>query len=120
LAKELIAKGFIDNPPYFQLCLGISYGAAATPEAMMHMRDQLPEGANWSAFGISRWQFPMVAQAVLLGGNARVGLEDNIYLGPGELAPSNAALVEKAVGIVRDLGSEPATPAEAAEILGLT
>jgi len=120
LAKHLIAEGYIDAPPYFQLCLGISYGATATPEAMMHMRDRLPEGANWSAFGISRQQFPMAAQAVLLGGHVRVGLEDNIYLGPGELAPSNAALVEKAVRIVRELGSEPATPAEAQEILGLT
>jgi len=120
LAKRLIAEGFIDAPPYFQLCLGISYGATATPEAMMHMRDRLPEGANWSAFGISRQQFPMAAQAVLLGGHVRVGLEDNIYLGPGELAPSNAALVEKAVRIIRELGSEPATPEEAREILGLT
>ena len=93
LAKRLIADGHIEDPPYFQLCLGISYGATATPEAMMHMRDRLPANANWSAFGISRQQFPMVAQAVLLGGHVRVGLEDNIYLGPGELAPSNAALV---------------------------
>jgi len=120
LAKRLIDDGYIDAPPYFQLCLGISYGATATPEAMMHMRDRLPEGANWSAFGISRQQFPMVAQAVLLGGHVRVGMEDNIYLGSGELAPSNAALVEKAVGIVESLGSAPATPAEAGDILGLT
>ncbi|MBT3910189.1 MAG: 3-keto-5-aminohexanoate cleavage protein [Rhodospirillaceae bacterium] len=119
LAKRLIADGVIDSPPYFQLCLGISYGATATPEAMMHMRDRLPEDANWSAFGISRQQFPMVAQAVLLGGHVRVGLEDNIYLGPGELAPSNAALVERAAGIIGDLGSSPASPVEAREILGL-
>lgn len=119
LCKQLIKEGHIDQPPYFQLCLGISYGATATPEAMIHMRDRLPEGAPWSAFGISRQQFPMVAQAVLLGGNVRVGLEDNIYLGPGELAPSNAALVERAATIIENLGSSVATPDEARGILGL-
>ncbi|PIW30047.1 MAG: NADPH:quinone reductase [Rhodospirillales bacterium CG15_BIG_FIL_POST_REV_8_21_14_020_66_15] len=119
LCKQLIKEGHIDEPPYFQLCLGISYGATATPEAMMHMRDRLPAGAPWSAFGISRQQFPMVAQAVLLGGNVRVGLEDNIYLGPGEMAPSNAALVERAATIIENLGSSVATPDEARAILGL-
>jgi uncharacterized protein (DUF849 family) len=119
LAKKLIADGHIDSPAYFQLCLGISYGATATPEAMMHMRDCLPEGSTWSAFGISRQQFPMAAQAVLLGGNLRVGMEDNIYLGHGELAPSNAALVERAVGIVERLGAAVASPSEARDILGV-
>jgi len=119
LAKDLITEGHIETPPYFQLCLGISYGATATPEAMMHMRDCLPEGALWSAFGISRQQFPMVAQAVLLGGNVRVGMEDNIYLGAGELAPSNAALVERAVGIIENIGGQVASPDEARQILGL-
>ncbi len=117
LAKKLIADGHIESPAYFQLCLGISYGARATPEAMMHMRDLLPEGSAWSAFGISRQQFPMAAQAVLLGGNLRVGMEDNIYLGPGEMAPSNAVLVERAVDIVHNLGGSVASPTEAREIL---
>ena len=119
LAKKLISEGHIKNPPYFQLCLGILYGAAATPESMMHMRNCLPEGASWSAFGISRMQFPMVAQAVLLGGNVRVGMEDNIYLKAGELALSNAALVEKAASIIEHLGSQVATPDEARKQLGL-
>ena len=118
-AKQLMAEGLIDEPPYFQLCLGISYGATASPEAMLHMRDRLPEGALWSAFGISRHAFPMVAQAVLLGGHVRVGLEDNIYIGPGQLAPSNAALVERAAGIIERIGSAVATPDEARGILGL-
>jgi len=83
------------------------------------MRDMLPEGAVWSAFGISRFQFPIVAAAVLLGGNARVGLEDNIFLEKGVLAPSNAALVEKAANIVHQLGGSVATVAEARERLGL-
>jgi len=119
LARQLIDEGVLPEPAYFQLCLGISYGAAASPEAMMFMCDRLPEGSQWSAFGISRSQFPMVGQAVLLGGHARVGLEDNIYLGPGELAPSNAALVERARQIIESLGGAVATPTEARAILGL-
>ncbi len=119
LAKKMIADGLIAAPPYFQLCLGISYGAPATVESMMMMRDMLPEGAVWSAFGISREQFPMVAGAVLLGGNARVGLEDNIWLEKGVLAPSNAALVEKAAKIVDQLGGTVASVADARRQLGL-
>jgi uncharacterized protein (DUF849 family) len=119
LAKSLIAAGLIETPPLFQICLGISYGAPATTESMLHMRNALPDGANWSGFGISRMQFPMVSQAVLLGGNVRVGLEDNLYLGPGELAPSNAALVERAVRIIELMGASVASPAEARDIFGL-
>ena len=83
------------------------------------MRNLLPQGSPWFAFGISLHQFPMAAQTVLLGGHIRVGLEDNIYLGKGQLAPSNAALVEKAVKIVEMLGDHVATPAEARQILGI-
>jgi len=119
LAKKLIWDGLIDAPPLFQLCLGISYGAPATPEAMLAMRNNLPAGAVWSAFGISRLQFPMVAQTVLLGGHVRVGLEDNLYLDAGTLAPSNAALVEKAVKIIELLGANVASPAEARTLFGL-
>ena len=74
LAKQLIAEGLIEPPALFQLCLGIRYGAPATTEAMQAMRDALPPGVLWSAFGVGRMQMPMVAQAVLLGGNVRVGL----------------------------------------------
>lgn len=119
LAKKLIDEGHIETPPLFQLCLGIPYGAPATPESMIHMRSLLPEGAVWSAFGISRQEFPMVAMAVMLGGNVRVGLEDNLYLERGKLAPSNAALVEKAVGIIESLGESVASPAEARRIFHL-
>ena len=83
------------------------------------MRNLLPPAAPWFAFGISLHQFPMVAQTVLLGGHPRVGLEDNIYLEKGRLAPSNAALVEKAVSIIQVLGDQVATPAQARQILGL-
>src|SRR5437016_11331590 len=119
LAKKMIETGHIKPPGMFQLCLGISWGQPATPEAMTYMRNLLPPGSPWFAFGISLHQFPMVAQAVLLGGHVRVGLEDNIYLEKGKLAPSNAALVEKAVKIVEVLGDFVATPADAREILGL-
>lgn len=119
LAKKLIADGLIVGAPLFQLCLGIPYGAPATPEAMLSMRGHLPAGAVWSAFGISRHEFPMVAQAVILGGHVRVGLEDNLYLAPGQLAPSNAALVEKAVKIIELLGEAVATPDEARSLFGL-
>jgi uncharacterized protein (DUF849 family) len=84
---------------------------------MAYMRSLLPPGSPWFAFGISLHQFPMVAQAVLLGGHVRVGLEDNIYLAKGELAPSNAALVEKAARIIELLGDSVATPAQARQML---
>ena len=117
-AKQLMEEGLIEDPPMFQLCLGILYASPATGEAMTFLKSLLPESARWSAFGVSRRQFPMVAEAVEQGGNVRVGLEDNLYLAKGEYA-SNGQLVEKAVGIIRDLGAEPAEPARAREILGL-
>jgi uncharacterized protein (DUF849 family) len=120
LAKRMIETGHIKAPGMFQICLGIAWGQPATPEAMSYMRNLLPAGSPWFAFGISLHQFPMVAQAVLLGGHVRVGLEDNLYLERGRLAPSNAALVAKAVKIIELLGPNIATPAEAREMLGLT
>lgn len=111
LAKQLIAEGLIDEPALFQLCLGVKYGAPATTAAMTAMRDALPQGVCWSAFGVGRMQMPMVAQATLLGGNVRVGLEDNLYLGKGVLA-TNAQLVERAVAIVELLGASVQSASE--------
>jgi uncharacterized protein (DUF849 family) len=119
LARRMVEDGHIARPALFQICLGIPWGAPATAESMMFMRGLLPPDAMWASFGISRMQFPMVAQAVILGGHVRVGLEDNLYLEPGVLAPGNGPLVERAVQIVRLLGAEVATPAEARSILGL-
>jgi uncharacterized protein (DUF849 family) len=119
LAKRMIETDHIKAPGMFQICLGIAWGQPASPEAMSYMRNLLPAGSPWFAFGISLYQFPMVAQAVLLGGHVRVGLEDNLYLERGKLAPSNAALVAKAVKIIELLGPAIATPAEAREMLGL-
>ena len=119
LAKRFIENGYVKPPGMFQICLGISWGQPATTEAMTYMRNLLPPDALWFAFGISLHQFPMVAQTVLLGGHPRVGLEDNIYLEKGKLAPSNAALVEKAANIIQVLGDQVATPTQARQILGL-
>ncbi|HLQ96068.1 MAG TPA: 3-keto-5-aminohexanoate cleavage protein [Pseudogracilibacillus sp.] len=118
MTEQLIADGLLEGDPLYQLCLGIPWGAAADPETIIYMRDRLPENANWSAFGIGRMQLPIVAQAAMLGGNVRVGLEDNLYLKKGVLA-TNAQLVDKAVSTVQELQVEPMTPAEAREQLGL-
>jgi uncharacterized protein (DUF849 family) len=119
LAKQFIETGYVKPPGVFQICLGISWGQPATTEAMAYMRSLLPPDAAWFAFGISLHQFPMVAQTILLGGHPRVGLEDNIYLEKGKLAPSNAALVEKAAKIIEILGDHVAKVTDARQILGL-
>ena len=119
LARHLIAEGHLDSPPLFQICLGIPWGAPATPEAMIALRDRLPKDAVWSGFGIGRAEFPMVAMAAILGGHVRVGLEDNLYLSRGVLAPSNAALVERAATLLATLDCRPASPAEARALFGL-
>jgi uncharacterized protein (DUF849 family) len=119
LGRRLVDEGLVEPPPLFQICLGIPWGAPATPETMLAMRNSLPPGALWAGFGIGPMQFPMAAQAVLLGGHVRVGLEDNLYLRRGEPAPGNAALVERAVAIVNELGEQPASVSEARSILRL-
>jgi uncharacterized protein (DUF849 family) len=118
LARKMIDDGLIEPPPMFQLCLGIPWGAPATPETVTYMKNMLPKDALWGGFGISRQQMPMVAEIVNLGGHVRVGLEDNLYLEKGVLA-TNAQLVEKAAGIITLLGANVASPDEARQILGL-
>jgi len=98
LVKDLIAEGLIDEPVLIQLCTGIPYGAPDDPETLLAMVNRLPPGAIFSTFSIGRMQLPWVAMAALVGGNVRVGLEDNIYLSRGRLA-SNGELVERAVQI---------------------
>ena len=119
LAAKMVADGAFDAPQLFQIVLGVPWGAPATPEAMVFMRNQLPSGANWAGFGIGRNEFPFVALAAMLGGHCRVGLEDNLYLEQRVLAPSNAALVEKAVRILTLTGATVATAQQTREMLGL-
>jgi uncharacterized protein (DUF849 family) len=118
LANKLVAAGLIDGAPLFQFCLGIDGGAAASAQSLLALKSLIPANAIWAAFGISVHEMPMVAQAVLLGGNVRVGLEDNLYLERGVLA-TNGQLVEKAIRILRDLGARAVTPEEARTKLGI-
>lgn len=118
LARRLMEEGYIDAPPLFQLCLGVKWSAPADAKTLVYMKDLLPPGAIWSAFGISRYQMEIVALSTILGGHCRVGLEDNIYLERGVFA-TNGQLVERAARIISDLGCQVATPAEAREIFGL-
>jgi uncharacterized protein (DUF849 family) len=119
LAHDLIAQNVLQGPGLYSLVLGIKYGFPASAEAMLFARDLLPKGATWTGFAISRMEFPAVAISYVLGGHVRVGLEDNIFLDRGVLAPSNAALVRRAREIIERLGGAIATPAEARAQLGL-
>jgi uncharacterized protein (DUF849 family) len=119
LALDLIKEGVLDGPALWTFVLGVKYGFTATPETLLYARNFLPQGAAWSAFGIGRAEFPIVAQAWLAGGHVRVGLEDNIYISKGVLAETNAVLVARARDIVLSLGGEIATAREAREQLGV-
>jgi len=116
--KQLISEGLIDDPCMIQLCLGIPYGAPDDPLTLMALTHQLPKGAIFSAFSIGRWQLPYVAMAALAGGNARVGLEDNLFLDRGVLA-SNGQLAERAATILTAMGANVIGPAEVRKRLKL-
>ncbi len=116
-ANQMIKEGLLKDP-LFQLCLGIPWGAPADTTTMKAMVDNLPPGAIWAGFGIGRMQMPMAAQAVLLGGNVRVGLEDNLWLDKGVPA-SNGLLVQRVVELITCLGARPMTPAEGRVSMGL-
>ncbi len=116
--KEMIKEGLLDDPVMIQLCMGIAYGAPDDPNTFMAMVNNLPNDCVFSAFSISRMQLPFVAMAALAGGNVRVGLEDNIWAGPGELA-SNARLVEKARSILETMNVRVMSPAAVRDKLSL-
>lgn len=109
-SKQMMKEGLL-NDPLFQLCLGIPWGAPADTTTMKAMVDNLPPGVTWAGFGIGRTQMPMAAQAILLGGNVRVGLEDNLWLDKGVPA-SNGSLVERVIKLIECMGARPMTPAE--------
>ncbi|GAC20994.1 BKACE family enzyme [Paraglaciecola arctica] len=117
-AKQMEKEGLLDSPALFQLCLGIPWGAPADTTTMKAMVDSLPQNSVWAAFGIGRHQLPMAAQAAILGGNVRVGLEDNLYLEKGKLA-TNEQLVAKTVSLLEHLGAVPMTPQQTREKLNL-
>jgi uncharacterized protein (DUF849 family) len=119
LAKELVREGVIPAPTLVQLCMGVPWGAPDDLHTFLAMVANVPGDWHWSAFSIGRNQMPYVAASVLAGGNVRVGLEDNLWLGKGVLA-TNAELVERAVSIISDLGARVLTPAEVRAKLQLT
>ncbi len=119
LARDLIDDGTLSSPAMFQIVTGVKYGAASTPETLVHMKSLLPTGSDWAAFGVGRHAFPMLAQSFLLGGHVRIGLEDAVYIERGRLARDNADMVEKAVRIVSNMGGVIASPREARELLAL-
>jgi uncharacterized protein (DUF849 family) len=117
-ANQMIAEGLLEAPYVFQFVLGTRWGLPSDVETLLYMRRLLPPGAVWGAFGIGKMQMPMVAQVALLGGNVRVGLEDNLYLSRGKFA-TNGELVGRAVSILHAIGCEVASPDEARQSLGL-
>ena len=117
-AKQMIKEGLINESPMFQICLGIPWGADQTVDSMKVMKDELPTNASWASFGIGRMQMPMAAAAVAMGGNVRVGLEDNLYLEKGVLA-SNDQLVSRVIEIIQRMGGRILSPQETRDKLNL-
>ena len=118
-AAALVRKGLITPPVQYQFVLGVPGGLGASARNLTYLADAIPPGSTWCVAGVGRHQFTMAAHAILMGGHVRVGLEDNVYVRKGVLAQSNAALVERAVGIAKEFDREIADPADARRILGL-
>ena len=118
----LIDMGLLSEPLQISCVMGVNGGIRPTPKNLAHMADQIPGGPegpnNWGVIGIGRGQWRLVATAAALGGNVRVGLEDNFYLPDGEMAGSNGDLIARARRLVEDVGRRAATVEEARELLG--
>jgi len=119
MTKHFVETGVLKGPLMLQLVLGVRFGAEANPDTLFFLANQLPDDCIWSAFGLGRHEFPIVAQSWLLGGHVRVGMEDNLHISKGKLCRDNAELVEKAVDIVEILGGNIATASETREMLGI-
>jgi uncharacterized protein (DUF849 family) len=117
--RPLIDMGVLKPPYQFSLIMGVLGGIPGTTRHLVDQVDSLPAGSHWQVIGISLNQWPLVAAAITMGGNVRVGLEDNFYLEEGKMAISNGDLVEKAAGLSRDLGRDVASVAEARAMLEL-
>jgi len=118
-ARDLVERGLLEDPPYFQICLGIAWGAEADLETLLALKARLPAGAQWSVLGVGQRQLPITTHAMLMGGHVRVGFEDNVFLSRGVLADSNARFVERTVKLADLLQREVATCKEARTILGM-
>ncbi len=118
-AKQLVEEGVLKSPALVQLCMGVPWGAPDDLNTLMAMVNNVPDDWTFSAFSLGRSQMAYVAAAVLAGGNVRVGLEDNLWLGKGQLA-TNEQLVERAVGIIEAMGARVIGPDEVRANLGLT
>ena len=116
-AIRFAKKGYILEPMHFDFVLGVQM--TATARDLAFMVDSIPAGSTWTVAGVGRYEMPMAAMGIAMGGHVRVGFEDNVYLSKGILAKSNGELVEKVVRIAKELGREIATPDEAREILSL-
>ncbi len=118
-AQYYLKKGVLEAPLHYQFVLGAPGGTAATVENLVYLKSLLPENCTWSALGIGRGHMPILYATIALGGHVRVGLEDNVLYSKNELATGNPQFVERAARLIREFNKEPATPAEAREILGL-
>jgi len=116
---RMMEEGYLTDPLHFQFVLGTPWGIPATPKSLIHLLDYLPERSTWSVIGIGRAHLPICMMGLILDGHIRVGMEDNIYYRKGELAKTNAQLVERIVRIAKEYGREVATTKETREILGL-
>jgi 3-keto-5-aminohexanoate cleavage enzyme len=118
-AIKLVDKGLLNPPLHFDFVMGVPGAIPGTIEDLVYLVSKIPPGSTWSVAGIGRYELPLAVHAILMGGHVRVGFEDNIYYKKGELAKSNAQLVERIVRIAKELGREIATPDEARKILGI-
>ena len=117
-ARQLVEEGILPHPVLVQLCMGVPWGAPDDLNTLLAMVNNVPASWHWSAFSLGAHQLPYVCAAVLAGGNVRVGLEDNLFLGRGRLA-TNAALVERAAKLIEGMGSRVLTAQEVRVKLGL-
>jgi 3-keto-5-aminohexanoate cleavage enzyme len=116
-AVRLQKMDILNAPMHFDFVLGVPGGMPATMEDLMHMVRSIPTGSTWTAAGVGRHQLSIAVAAIIIGGHARVGLEDNLYFSKGVLTKSNGELVERIAKLSRELGREVATPDEARRIL---
>lgn len=118
-AMYYIKKGFLEEPAHFQICLGAAGGSMATVENLVYLKNLLPKNSTWSAFGTGSQHLPILYAILALGGNIRVGMEDNVFYHKGMLAESNAQFVERAARLGKEYGREIAKPDDARKMLGL-